>query len=167
MKKILLKTKIYLLIFLTIFLYPLIKIFILLRKRTLDEKLNIFIIPHLTRVGDLICSTPVFYAIKNIYPNSKISVLVSKKAIGIIKNNPRIDDIIIYEDYSFLSLMSEIRKRKFNWSFSLSGTSISTLLVLWGLIPNRVKLTRSPKPFTELITDWMCNFRPFYIHHTF
>ncbi len=128
---------------------------------------RVLFIPQLTRVGDLVCSTPVFRAVKVAYPESYVAVLVSCKVAGIIKHNTHIDEVIIYEDYSFLQLIKKIRKSNFNWSFSLSATSTSTLISLWGLIENRVKTTRLNRPITELATDWMNTQRLPYKDHTY
>lgn len=154
-------------IFTALIMSPL--LFFLIKKRRKNEntKLRILIIPQLTRIGDLICSTPVFRAIKIKYPYSHLSVLVSNKAIGAIKNNTRIDEFIVYEDYLFCELIKKIKKGNFNWGLSLSGTSISTVLFLFGLIENRVKTIRENRPITEKITDWMNNFKLLYKNHTY
>lgn len=148
---------------------PLFYFLIWARKRKIrDEgKLRILVIPQLTRIGDIVCSTPVFRAVKIAYPNSHLAVLVSKKAAGIIKNNSRIDELITYEDYNFLGLMGKIRRNYFNWSICLSGTSLATLLVFLGLVPRRVKLTRDERPISEILTDWLANFKLRYKHHTY
>lgn len=143
---------------------PFVYLFIFLKNKNNTEKNKILIIPQLTRIGDLVSSTPVFREIKVKYPNSYIAVLVSVNASEIIKNNPRIDEIIIFEDYkdNFLSLIKKIRDSKFNWGISLSGTALSSLLFFFGLIPNRLKITRNSKPLAEIITDWLCNVKEKY-----
>jgi len=144
-----------------------ISIYLRSTKNSDPELKKILIIPQLTRIGDIVCSTPVFRSIKIKYPKSHIAVLVSKKAAGIIRNNTRIDEVILYEDYSFWQLIRKIRKEAFGWSFSLSATSVSTLIVLWGLVRTRVKTTRLNRPITELITDWMNNYKLLYKDHTY
>lgn len=136
------------------------------KKRTGNGK-RVLVIPQLTRIGDIVCSTPVFYNIKKTYPESHITVLVSKKAFGILKNNKRIDDFIILEDYSALGLVRRIQKEHFNWSFSLSATSVSTCWTVWGMIPNRVKTVVETPPITERLTDWMANHVLLYKNHTY
>ncbi len=149
--------------------YPFLYLSIFLRgaRGGNPNKPKIFIVPQLTRVGDIVCSTPVFRAVKEKYPGSYVAVLVSNKAIGIIKNNPYIDELIVYEDYSFFQLIKKIRNASFDWSFSLSATSMSTFFSVWGLIINRVKTTRINPPLTELVTDWMNNYKLLYRNHTY
>ena len=137
------------------------------RKKIAKNSLNIFVIPQLTRIGDLVCSTPVYRAIKEKYPAARLSVLISKKTFGMIAHNPRIDEIIVVEEYSFSGLVRKIRKSRFDWSFSLVGTSTSTLLALFGLIPERVKTVRRNRPPSELLTDWMSNRHVLYEDHTY
>ena len=153
--------------FLTCVISPILFFLISQKNKKESSKPRILVIPQLTRIGDLICSTPVFRAIKLFYPDSYLAVLVSNKVHGIIKNNPRINEAIIYEEYSFWELTKKIRKSSFNWAFSLSGTSTSTLLFMWGLVKNRVKTTRTPKPITEKLTDWFNNYRLLYKDHTY
>jgi ADP-heptose:LPS heptosyltransferase len=139
------------------------------RRKVIQKKgqLRILVIPQLTRVGDLVCVTPVFRAIKKQYSNSFLAVLVTNKVAGIIKNNPRIDEIIVYKSIDFASrVLPEIRKKCFNWSFCLSGTAIGTLITFFGLIPNQVKLAREGRPISEFLTDWL-NYKVLYRHHTY
>ncbi|HEY0220757.1 MAG TPA: glycosyltransferase family 9 protein [Candidatus Paceibacterota bacterium] len=146
---------------LSFILFPFIYLIISLKKRRNVENPKIFMVPQLTRVGDIVCVTPVFQAIKEKYPKSKLVVLSSLKASGIIKNNPRIDEIINIEDYkgSFWKLILKIINENFDFGVSLSGTPLSSVLFFFGFIPTRVKLTRKNRPFSEFFTDWMSNFK--------
>jgi len=143
---------------------PFVYLYFFKKKKNISEKNKILIIPQLTRIGDLVSSTPVFREIKVKYPNSYIAVLVSASASEVIKNNPRIDEIIIFEDYknNFSFLIKKIRDSKFDWGISLSGTALSSLLFFFGLIPNRMKITRSNRPPAEIFTDWLCNVKEKY-----
>jgi len=137
------------------------------RRKSDGQSPRILVVPQFTRIGDVVCATPVFRAIKKQYPKSFIAVVVHKKTAGILKNNPHIDEIILYGYANFFDVIRRIRLFKFDWSFCLSGSSIGTLMAWWGLIPDRVKLTRSDRPPSELLTDWLNNYRFFYMHHTY
>lgn len=130
---------------------------------------KILVVPQLTRIGDLICSTPAFRALKESFPQSKISVLVSKKASGIIANNKDIDELIEIEEYQghFLGLVRKLREEHFDAGISLSGTALSSLLFFYGLIPTRVKLTRRPRPLMETCTDILNTCTKKYEHGTY
>lgn len=135
--------------------------------KKLGGKKRVLFLPQFTRIGDIVCSTPVLYNIKKKYPDSHIAVIVSKKAFGILKNNRRIDEFILVEEYSTMGLIKKIRQGKFNWSLNLSSTSTNTCLVLWGRISNRIKTVVETPPITERLTDWMSNHKLLYKNHTY
>lgn len=136
------------------------------RHRNTAQK-RVLVIPQLGRIGDIICSTPVFYNIKKKFPDSRLYVLVSRKAIGILKNNPHIDELILREDYSFFSLIRKLQKEKISWSINLSATSQNTCLAVLSFIQHRIKTIVETPPITERLTDWMSNHRLLYKNHTF
>ncbi len=150
-------------------LSPILLFFIRIRKTKLknSQQLRVLIFPQFTRIGDLLCSTPVFRAIKKQYPDSFLAVAVWKNVTGIIKNNPHIDEILIYRSHELAGFVKKIKDLKFNWSFNLNGSMFSTLLSFCGLIADRVKLTREDRPTGEFLTDWMNNFQLPYKDHTY
>ncbi len=125
------------------------------------------IIPQLTRIGDVICTTPVFRAIKDKYPQSHIAVFVSVMTSSLLTHNPHVDEIVQFEDYSFFQLAKKIRAEHYDWCFSFSGTSLSTLIALWGLITRRAKITRPDRPLSESLTDWMATDTLEYADHSY
>ncbi len=141
------------------------------RKKSVEKKYvdRFFITLQLTRIGDIVCTTPVFHTIKKAYPDSFIAVLVSRKAAGVLVHNPYIDELIVLENYkgSLYKLVRKIQKENFDASLSFSGTTFTSLLFFWGLIPIRIKLTRRPRPVTERLTDWQNTLEEEYTHHTF
>jgi lipopolysaccharide heptosyltransferase II len=48
------------------------------------------------RVGDMVLSTPAFQAIKDAWPQSRLTVLASPFNAPILENNPHVDEVIIY-----------------------------------------------------------------------
>src|SRR3989344_8012 len=133
-------------------------------KPTSGGQKRILVIPQLTRIGDLVATTAIFDAIKKSFPDSHLSVLVAIQAVGIIKRNPDIDELIIYESDSWLGLVRRIQKEKFDIGISLSGTARSSLLMFFGLISKRIKLVRKNRPLVEWLTDWLANIREVYPH---
>ena len=93
-----------------------------------------------------------------------MTVLSYLNACGIIKNNPRIDEIIIIEDWQndFFGLFKKIRDEHFNWGISFSGSALSSVLFFYGLIPNRLKIVRNKRPLAEIFSDWMCGVKEKY-----
>lgn len=54
-------------------------------------------IVQLGRIGDMILATPLFYAIKNKYPQAKIDIITGTKNYKVISDNPRINKIKILD----------------------------------------------------------------------
>jgi ADP-heptose:LPS heptosyltransferase len=154
------------LILLALIFFPVIFFLIWVRRKNRKNKQysKILVIPQLTRVGDIVCSTPFFAALKEKYSDCSISVLSSLNASGIIENNPNIDEIIIIENYQtdFFKIIKKIKCDKFDAGISLSGTALSSLLFFFGLIPERIKITRPNRPIAEMLTDWLCNKKKIY-----
>ena len=113
------------------------------------------------------CATPVFRAIKEKYPNAYLAVMVSGRLKGLLKNNQHVDEVITYKHRFLFQTINIIRSKKFDWGFSLSGTSTSSLISFLGVIPNRAKITRRPRPLSELMTDWLTDHQILYKHHTY
>ena len=159
----------YLFLFYAIFLSPVIYFLIWLRRIRCDENspIRILIIPHLATIGDLVSATPVFRAIKKQYPNSFLAVVVTKMTVGIIKNNPHIDEILVYRANNLIGLISRTQELRFDWSFSLTGSLFGTLISFTGLIPKRVATTYEGCSLSQRITDRFNNYKIFYQHHTY
>ena len=137
------------------------------RKRKGPQRF--FIMPQLTRIGDIVCTTPVFHTIKKTYPDSFIAVLVSRKAGGVLAGNPYIDELIVLEDYKFhlFRFVRMLQKKSFDVGLSFSGTAFSSSLFFWSFIPTRIKLVYFPRFLAERTTDWLNNVPVLYEHHTF
>jgi ADP-heptose:LPS heptosyltransferase len=141
------------------------------RRKALRDphaSLRILVIPNLTRIGDLVCATPVFRAIKIAYPNCYLAVMVQGKISGIIRNNPRIDEIIEFKSKDLVKrVIPLVRSKKFDWSINLQGYPISSLVTFFGLIPNRVALTYDGASFLVRLTQKFNTIRMRYEHHTY
>jgi len=58
-------------------------------------------------LGDVIRTTPILYALKEKYPDSNISWVVSEKAAPLLHQNPFIDRILIWDEFLGFQLMRE------------------------------------------------------------
>ncbi len=139
--------------------------FLAKRKKNFDNP-RVLIIPHMTRVGDLIAITPAIRAIKQKYPNSFIAVAVNKKIAVVLENSPYADAVVVYRSNNLLGFLRKIYKRNFNWSFNFSGASFGTLISIYGAIPNRAKLIKEKGPAGEVFTNRFNNFKFLYKNHT-
>ena len=129
--------------------------------------LRIVVLPQLTRIGDLVCATPVFRVLKERYPDAHLAAVTTNKVVGIIRDNTRIDEILIYKSTELWGLIRALRRGNFDWSFSLTGTSFGNLIFFAGLVQNRAKITRNDRTLTERFTDWMTPLKLLYTHGTY
>ncbi len=88
------------------------------RKKTLkDEEIKKILLLRHDRVGDMALSTPLFKSLKTGYPEAKITVLASESNQEILKNNPNVDEILIYRGIS--NFMNATRKINFDMAIDL------------------------------------------------
>ena len=48
-------------------------------------------------IGDLICTTPAIHSVREKYPDAKIGLLVNSYNVDVIKRNPDVNELYIYE----------------------------------------------------------------------
>ena len=72
---------------------------------------------QLGRIGDMILQTPIFKIIKEKYPDSLIDVISGRHNNIVLKNNPRINEIIVYEKnpVKLLSLIMKLRNIHYDY----------------------------------------------------
>jgi lipopolysaccharide heptosyltransferase II len=146
-------------------------------KRKWSDCKNILCI-RADNMGDLIMSTPAIRAIKETF-NSKITVLTSSLATGIVSLVPFIDDVITFDlpwiktdsatdPSAFFDIINTIREGEFDAAiiftvFSQNPLPAAMLAYLAG-IPKRLAYCRE-NPY-ELLTDWVPEKEPYtYIRH--
>ncbi len=100
-------------------------------------------------LGDVIMSTPIFKGLKKIYPDSLIDVLVTRQNKDILKNNPHIHKIIIFNKanvvakiISMINLIIQFRKTRYDLAVSVQGSLTSSLLMVLSGISQRVGFYR-------------------------
>ena len=96
------------------------------------------------RIGDVVLTTPVFKALREHFPDTKISVLVAKSNVDLVKGNPYVDQIF-YDDrrqehkgiFGFWRLVAQIRKQKFDAVLNFHTKKRTNLLCFLAGIPER------------------------------
>jgi ADP-heptose:LPS heptosyltransferase len=76
-----------------------------------------FLILLLGRIGDIILLTPFIKVLNEKYPNAKIDVIASTHNWVILKDNPRISQLYIYDKNPFkiIKLIAKLRLRKYSY----------------------------------------------------
>lgn len=97
------------------------------------------------RIGDLIASTPVFESIKKARPDSYVAAMVSPYTRDLLKNNPFVDEIIVYDRdgthkgfKGLLDLARGLKEKRFDAVITLFSNFRLGLLVYMAGIPIRI-----------------------------
>jgi heptosyltransferase-2 len=101
-----------------------------LNSSELPDVKNILIVRQHNQLGDMLCSVPLFEAIRKKYPKARITLVASPINYEILFSdiNPFIDDVIVYDKSSLKKILSFIRKlrsRHFDLGFVPSTVSLS------------------------------------------
>jgi len=96
-------------------------------------------------LGDVIFSSPVFKALKESYPQAKISCLAVPRVKAVLELVPFIDQVIVYDErgqhkslLSKLKLIFELRRERFDVVFLLHRSWTRALLMFLAGIPQRI-----------------------------
>ena len=109
--------------------------------------------PH--GIGDVLFSTPMVRVLKERFPDSFIGYLCNRRTEEILKTNPRLDRLYVYEKDEFrrtwrlspgeafrkgAALFRELRNDRFEVLLDLSLAPEFSLLLKWAGIPRRIGL---------------------------
>lgn len=139
------------------------------RKRSRKGEHHFLVIDN-AKIGDIVCATPVFRSIKEAYPKSRISVLINPKTAGILKHNPRVDEIVP-TDFSIGSIVRLLRwayMSRFTASIALVPGTMNFILPYLACTPVRSGCT-APEygnfyRFLSLVcATWRKRFTPNYL----
>ena len=130
-------------VLITYLFYPLLYLLASLSKKRGFEKILVI---QTSKIGDMICSTPVFREIKKRYPEVSLSVIASPVTAELLKHNPHVDDVITLNTKNTkgisgkLELIKLLYKGKYDASVSLNPNIPFTIAPLWALIPIRIAI---------------------------
>ncbi len=119
-----------------------------LNDRLMPRNIKILIV-RLDRVGDVICSLPAVWALRERFPNAFISMMVRPYTQELVEGHPWIDEVIAYcyENQGRhsgwlgnLRFLKEIAARRFDVAFILHPGHRSVLIPWMAGIPYRVGL---------------------------
>jgi ADP-heptose:LPS heptosyltransferase len=92
--------------------------FLCSRKRVgvnLDKVESILVLRY-DRIGDMVVTTPLFKALRDRFPEAKISVLASQSNAKIIENNPNINQVYVFPSSLIkrLLILTKLRAEQFS-----------------------------------------------------
>jgi lipopolysaccharide heptosyltransferase II len=125
-------------------------------RKNMDTYKRILII-RTDRIGDVLLSTPVIKVLRERFPSSFIAFMARPYAEDIVKSNPYLNEVIVYDKYgvhkSFLSTLKfalALRRKKFDIALILHPTNRAHIITFLAQIPKRIGYR---KKFGFLLTD--------------
>ena len=125
---------------------------------------NILIV-KLSAIGDVIHALPVAGALKQHFPQARITWVVEKPAYDLLTNNPHIDEIIIFDKPRFKSLagsmrnaplfVRELRSRQFDLALDLQGLFKSAAIAYLSGAPRRYVYCNA-REYSHLLARRVC-----------
>ncbi|MFQ5480311.1 MAG: glycosyltransferase family 9 protein [Thermodesulfobacteriota bacterium] len=131
-------------VLISLLIYPLIYLAGLTRRRKVPRAVLVI---QTAKIGDMVCSTAVFRALRARFPSARIAVLADPVSCGILESNTYVDEIIPVTSRELKGLggkfrvADRLRREGFNLSVALSPNISSTMVPLWALIPRRLSVT--------------------------
>lgn len=105
-------------------------------------------------IGDVVLTTPLIKAVKKMFSNSKLSVLLIPETEELLKNNPYVDEVLVYDKRgkekslnSFFQLVNKIRQTKFDLALVPHRSYRSSFLVFLSKIPERIGFDKNQANF--------------------
>ena len=114
-----------------------------LAGRAAAEPQRILVI-QMAKIGDLLCSTPVFREIKARYPQVHLAVMATAQNVPLLRANLRVDEVIVAEAKAFRGLGGKwrliclLRQGHYDTVVCLNAGAAYAMATLWALIPRRL-----------------------------
>lgn len=122
--------------------YPFISLFTKFKKRKRDSVL----VFQTAKIGDMICTTPVFREIKKACPGIRLGVVIDPVTKPLLDYNPHIDEVIVLDRkktkglFGKLSFARHLRSRGYSAALVLMPNVTNLFTALWAGIPERVSV---------------------------
>lgn len=111
-----------------------------LRETKFPSSVKNILVIRLDQIGDLVCSLPVFPALKTRFPGAKITALVGEEGKAILDQNPFIDQLIVFRSnwfsrkkwsspFEYFKILSLLRKSNYDLAFDLRGDLRNIVLI--------------------------------------
>jgi heptosyltransferase-2 len=104
-------------------------------------------------LGDVILSTPLIKALRELFPDAFISFLLIPETTKILENNPHLNEILVYDKrkkkglITFFDIVSRIKEKKFDLGVIPHRSLRSALLGYLSGIPQRIGFDKSSGSF--------------------
>jgi len=110
--------------------------------KTKNKRILIF---NVNWLGDVLFSTAVIRNVRRNFPSSFIACIVPPRCYPILKGNPHLDEIIIFDErdrhrsvFAKLKFIGSLRRKKFDTAFLLHRSLTRALICFLAGIPERI-----------------------------
>lgn len=99
---------------------------------------------QMAKIGDLLCSTPVFREIKSRYPLAHLTVMATAQNAPLLKANPHVEAVLVAEAKVFRGLRGRwrlvrlLRAGHYDTVVCLNAGAVYAVAASWALIPRRL-----------------------------
>lgn len=100
---------------------------------------RILVVRQQNQMGDMVCATPVFRALRETWPEAEIGLVTAPVNVQVVRHNPHIDRIFLFEQQLWrsprrlLALRRELRDFGAELAFVLASVSFSVTSAALGL----------------------------------
>ncbi|MBI5587436.1 MAG: glycosyltransferase family 9 protein [Deltaproteobacteria bacterium] len=147
--------------------YPLIVLLTRFKKRRMDSVL----VFQTAKIGDMICTTPVFREIKKAHPGIRLGVVADPVTKPLLEHNPHIDEVIVLDRKKTKGLTGKLSFARYVRSLDYSSALIlmpnvtNLFVAFWARIPDRFSVYpdfagRTLKYLLALSTDVEYHYSP-------
>jgi len=125
-----------------------------------ESHMKRILITRTDRIGDVILSLPAVKAARKAFPGAHIAVIVQPRIPDILKGNPDIDEVIVYDKNEAhkgiaknFGFIRQLKAKRFDMALILHSTKRINLICFLAGIPKRIGYARGKADF--LLTDRM------------
>lgn len=105
------------------------------KRNKMPDSVRKVLFVQLSQLGDMVCFTPVFHALRMQRPEVKIAVLGNTINRELLAGNPDVDEYILYEKRKIFAATREIRKKRFDVAVVRGVTLPGLLMALFAGVP--------------------------------
>ncbi len=101
------------------------------------------------RIGDVVLTTPAIRAVRQSLPESFLAMMVRPYSVEVVKNNPHLDEVIVYDKrgkhktfWNSFKFVRDLRKKEFDLAFVFHPTNRVNIITFLAGIPERIGYNR-------------------------
>ena len=103
-------------------------------------------------LGDTILTTPLIRAVRQLFPQAQIDILVIPQTAGVLRNNPHLNHIILFDKRAdkksaFVKTLKRLKSEKYDLAVTPHSSFTTGLLLKLACIPHRIGFDRNPIRF--------------------